>query len=91
MKAKRFSQEQIIGVFREAEAGAKTKELCRGHGISEATFYNWKAKFAGMTVRISRKEGQRFTARRSMVSGHGGPLLVRQDVCDFLSVMHSSQ
>jgi putative transposase len=44
MKAKRFSEDQIIAVLREAEAGAKTKELCRRHGISEATFYNWKAK-----------------------------------------------
>ena len=43
MKAKRFNEEQIIGVLKEAEAGAKTKELCRRHGISEATFYNWKA------------------------------------------------
>jgi transposase-like protein len=50
MKGKRFSEEQIISVLREAEAGAKTKELCRRHGISDATFYNWKAKYAGMTV-----------------------------------------
>ena len=55
MKAKRFSEEQIIGVLREAEAGAKTKELCRRHGISEATFYNWKAKYAGMTVSEARR------------------------------------
>ena len=45
MKAKRFSEEQIIGVLKEAEAGAKTKDLCRRHGISETTFYNWKAKY----------------------------------------------
>ena len=51
MKAKRFSEEQIIGVLKEAEAGAKTKELCRQLGISEATFYNWKAKYAGMMTR----------------------------------------
>jgi putative transposase len=50
MKAKRFTEEQIIGVLKEAEAGAKTKDLCHRHGISEQTFYNWKAKFAGMTV-----------------------------------------
>jgi putative transposase len=43
MKAKRFNEEQIIGVLKEAEAGAKTKDLCRRHGISETTFYNWKA------------------------------------------------
>ena len=55
MKSKRFSEEQIIAVLKEAEAGAKTKELCRRHGISEATFYNWKAKYAGMTVSEARR------------------------------------
>lgn len=55
MKGKRFSEEQIIGVLKEAEAGAKTKELCRKHGISEPTFYNWKAKYAGMTVSEARR------------------------------------
>ena len=47
---KRFTEEQIIGVLKEAEAGAKPAELCRKHGISEATYYNWKAKYGGMTV-----------------------------------------
>jgi putative transposase len=47
---KRFTEEQIIGVLKEADAGAKIAELCRKHGISDATFYNWKAKFGGMTV-----------------------------------------
>src|SRR5690606_39393084 len=47
---KRFTEEQIIGVLKEAEAGAKPAELCRKHGISEATYYNWKVKFGGMTV-----------------------------------------
>ena len=51
----RFSEEQIIAVLKEADAGAKTKELCRRHGISEATFYNWKAKYAGMTVSEVRR------------------------------------
>jgi putative transposase len=55
MKSKRFSEEQIIAVLKEADAGAKTKELCRRHGISEATFYNWKAKDAGMTVSEVRR------------------------------------
>ena len=55
MKTKRFSEEQVIAVLKEAEAGAKTKDLCRRHGISEATFYNWKAKYAGMTVSEARR------------------------------------
>ncbi len=55
MKAKRYTEEQIIGVLREAEAGAKTKDLCRKYGISEPTFYNWKAKYGGMTVSDARR------------------------------------
>ena len=55
MKGKRFTEEQIIGVLKEAEAGAKTKELCRRHGISDASFYNWKAKYGTMTVSEARR------------------------------------
>lgn len=47
---KRFTEEQIIGVLKEADAGVKPAELCRRHAISEATYYSWKAKFGGMTV-----------------------------------------
>jgi putative transposase len=50
MKRSKFTEEQIIGILREQEAGAKTAELCRRHGISSATFYAWKAKFGGMEV-----------------------------------------
>ena len=55
MTSTRFSEEQINGILKESEAGAKTKELCRKHGISDATFYNWKAKYAGMTVSEARR------------------------------------
>ena len=62
MKRKRFSEEQIIGVLKEHELGAKTADLCRKHGISEATFYNWKSKFGGMDVseakRLKALEGE---------------------------------
>jgi putative transposase len=47
---KRFTETQIVGVLKEAEAGAKIADLCRKHGISNASYYNWKAKFGGMIV-----------------------------------------
>jgi putative transposase len=55
MKKQRFTEEQISGVLREQEAGAKTADLCRRHGISEATYYNWKAKYSGMEVSEARR------------------------------------
>ncbi|WP_247355322.1 IS3 family transposase, partial [Bradyrhizobium sp. 160] len=55
MKRARFTEEQIIGVLKEHEAGAKTADLARKHGISEATIYNWKARFGGMDVSEARR------------------------------------
>jgi putative transposase len=55
MKRKRFTEEQIIGVLKEAAAGAKTLEICRRHGISEQTFYRWKAKYAGLEIAEVRR------------------------------------
>jgi len=52
---KKYTEQQIIGVLKEAEAGAKAGDLCRRHGMSEATFYHWKAKYAGMTVSEARR------------------------------------
>ena len=51
----RFTEEQIIGVLREAEAGAKTGELARKHGVSEATLYNWKARYGGLEVSEAKR------------------------------------
>ena len=50
MIRKRFTEEQIIAMLKEGEAGAKTAELCRKHGVSDATYYKWKAKYAGLSV-----------------------------------------
>lgn len=55
MKRSKFAEEQIIGILREQDAGAKTAELCRRHGISSATFYAWKAKFGGMDVSDAKR------------------------------------
>ncbi len=55
MKQSRYTEEQIIGVLKQAEAGMKTAEICRQHGISSATFYKWKGKYGGLEVSEARR------------------------------------
>lgn len=55
MKPSRFTEEQIIGILREQEAGAKTVDVCRKYGISSATFYKWKAKYGGLDVSDAKR------------------------------------
>lgn len=71
---KRFTEEQIIGVLKESEAGIKVSELCRKHGISEPTYYNWKAKYGGMTVseakRLKALEQENNQLKRLLADAH---------------------
>jgi putative transposase len=55
MKQSRHTEEQIIAILREQEAGAKTADVCRKHGISSATFYSWKAKYGGLSVSEAKR------------------------------------
>jgi putative transposase len=57
MRTSRFTEEQIIGIIREYEAGAKLAELCRRHNGAQTTFYKWRAKFGGMTVSDAKRQG----------------------------------
>jgi putative transposase len=83
MKRNRFTEEQIIGVLREQEAGMKVAEVCRKHGVSEPTFYAWKAKFGGMSVSDAKRLKQleeenaklkRLLAEAMLDSWHDGPI-----------------
>jgi len=55
LKAKQYTEAQIIAVLKEGEAGAKVSDICRKYGMSDATYYNWKAKYAGLTVSELKK------------------------------------
>lgn len=55
MKRSRFTEEQIIGILQEQESGMKTADVCRRHGVSQATFYKWKAKYGGLDVSEARR------------------------------------
>ena len=55
MKPSRFTEEQIIGILKQAQAGMKIVDLCRTHGISDVTFYNWRTKYGGMEVSDAKR------------------------------------
>ena len=64
MRTSRFTEEQIIGIIREYEAGAKLSELCRRHNVSQTTFYKWRARYGGMTA----SDAKRLRRRRSRLT-----------------------
>jgi putative transposase len=74
MKRKRFSEEQIIAVLKEHDAGVKTADLCRKHGVSEATFYNWKSKYGGLEVseakRLRALESENAKLKKLLAEAH---------------------
>ena len=80
MKKSHFSEEQIIGILKQGEAGIKTADLCREHGISAATFYGWKQKFGGMDVseaqrlKTMEEENRRLKLLVAELSLHGEAL-----------------
>jgi len=68
MKKTRFTENQIIAILKEGEAGIQVKEICRKHGISDATYYNWKSKYGGMNAsdlkRLKEMEQELFQLKR---------------------------
>jgi putative transposase len=74
MKTSRFSEEQIIGFLKQAEAGMQVKELCRKGGFSDATFYKWRAKYGGMDVpdakRLRDLESENAKLKRLLAEAH---------------------
>jgi putative transposase len=83
MKRARFSEEQIIGILKEAESGVKAAELCRRHGISDATFYVWRSKYGGLEVSEMRRLRQLEDENRrlkSIVADQALDLRVLKDV-----------
>jgi putative transposase len=74
MKRKKFTEEQIIGILKESEAGAKNLDLCRKHGITEQTFYRWRSKYGGMQVseakRLKELEAENRKLKQLLAEAH---------------------
>jgi putative transposase len=68
MKKSRYTEEQIIGILKQHDAGVKTADLCREHGISDATFYNWKSKYGGLDVSEAQRLRQMEDENRRLKS-----------------------
>ena len=85
MKSKRFTEEQIIGILKQAQAGMKVVDLCRMHGISDATFYNWRTKFGGMEVSDAKRLKQLEEENRKLKQMLADTMLENKAIKDVLS------
>jgi putative transposase len=85
MKRNRFTEEQIIGILKQAEAGMKIVDLCRMHGISDATFYNWRTKYGGMEVSEAKRLKQLEEENRKLKQMLAETLLDNKALKDVLS------
>jgi putative transposase len=85
MKAKRFTEEQIIGILKQAQAGMKIVDLCRIHGISDATFYNWRTKYGGMEVSDAKRLKQLEEENRKLKQMLADTMFENKAIKDVLS------
>lgn len=85
MKSKRFTEEQIIGILKQAQAGMKIVDLCRMHGISDATFYNWRSKYGGMEVSEAKRLKNLEAENRKLKQMLADTMLENQAIKDVLS------
>jgi len=85
MKSKRYTEEQIIGILKQAQSGMKIVDLCRMHGISDATFYNWRSKYGGMEVSDAKRLKDLELENRRLKQMLADTMLENQAIKDVLS------
>jgi putative transposase len=85
MKPKRFTEEQIIGILKQAQAGMKIVDLCREHGISDATFYTWRSKYGGMEVSEAKRLKQLEDENKKLKQMLADAMLENKAIKDVLS------
>ena len=85
MKSKRFTEEQIIGILKQAQSGMKIVDFCRMHGISDVTFYNWRTKYGGMEVSDAKRLKELETENRRLKQMLADMMLENRAIKDVLS------
>ncbi len=85
MKPRRFTEEQIIGILKQAQAGMKIVDLCRQHGISDATFYTWRSKYGGMEVSEAKRLKQLEDENKKLKQMLADAMLENKAIKDVLS------